>query len=197
MPDIAQLKARISDILARRGRAVIAIDGMAASGKTTLAAALCAEFSESAVVHMDDFTIPFEDRVPGYFDAQLSNADIARFDREVLTPLEAGRDAVYRPYRCHPVPGFLAPVRVAADTRLIIVEGAYCLHPALAKRYDLRVLMTISSGTQQARILARNGQAQLERFLSEWIPMENRHIRRHHLHSLCDMLISETPDDQP
>ena len=194
MPDIAQLKARISDILARRGRAVIAIDGMAASGKTTLAAALCAEFSESAVVHMDDFTIPFEDRVPGYFDAQLSNADIARFDREVLTPLEAGRDAVYRPYRCHPVPGFLAPVRVAADTRLIIVEGAYCLHPALAERYDLRVLSLIDPALQRSRILRRNGEAQLERFLSAWIPMENRHIQARGLRGRCDVVLFTAQD---
>jgi len=189
MKHAAALRARIRDILAAKERALIAIDGMAASGKTTLAAALAEDFPMSAVVHMDDFTIPFEDRSPGYFDGQLSNADIARFDREVLSPLLEGRPAVYRPYVCHPSPGFLASVTIPADTRLVIVEGAYCLHPRLFDRYDLRVLSLIGAGTQRSRILARNGETQLERFESLWIPMENRHIESHGLRSRCDVTL--------
>ena len=129
------LAARIRAIIRAKGRAIVAIDGMAASGKTTLAQQLTAAIPACAVVHMDDFTIPFEDRYPCYFDALLSNADFLRFEREVLMPLLSGKDAVYRPYRCHPEAGFLDPVTIPADTRCVIVEGAYCLHPALAKRY--------------------------------------------------------------
>lgn len=190
MEPISPLEARINDLLAKKPRVFVALDGMAASGKTTLAAALAARFPSSAVVHMDDFTIPFEDRFPGYFDAQLSNADLARFEREVLAPLFEGRAGRYRPYVCHPEPGFLAPVTVEADTRLVIVEGAYCLHPHLSGHYDLRVLCTVSPEVQRARILARNGPVQLERFLSQWIPMENRHILAHDLAARCDLILS-------
>ena len=184
MDSSSALESRIAALLAQKPRVLIALDGMSASGKTTLAAALAGRFSSSAV------TIPFEDRFPGYFDAQLSNADIARFDREVLTPLLSGQAACYRPYVCHPEPGFLPPVTIAADTRLLIVEGAYCLHPRLFDRYDLRVLCTVSPETQRARILARNGSAQLERFLRLWIPMENRHIATHSLADRCDLTLS-------
>lgn len=184
------LEARIRDLLAEKSRVLVALDGMSASGKTTLAGALARHFPSCAVVHMDDFTIPFEDRFPGYFDAQLSNADVGRFDREVLTPLHLGRDACYRPYVCHPEPGFLAPVTVAAQSRLVIVEGAYCLHPQLFERYDLRVLCTVSPDVQRRRILERNGSAQLERFLRLWIPMENRHIQAHSLAARCDLMLS-------
>ena len=187
----APLISRIEQLLEQKSRVIVAIDGMAASGKTTLASALSSRFEDSAVVHMDDFTIPFEDRTPDYFDRLLSNADIARFDREVLSPLLSGTDAVYRPYICHPEPGFLAPVTIAANTRLLIVEGAYCLHPQLFDRYDLRVLCTVSPETQRARILARNGSAQLERFLRLWIPMENRHNAAHGLAWHCDLTLSE------
>lgn len=190
MDSSSALESRIAALLAKKPRVLIALDGMSASGKTTLAAALAGRFSSCAVVHMDDFTIPFEDRFPGYFDAQLSNADIARFDREVLMPLLSGQAACYRPYVCHPEPGFLPPVTIAADTRLLIVEGAYCLHPRLFDRYDLRVLCTVSPETQRARILARNGSAQLERFLRLWIPMENRHIATHSLADRCDLTLS-------
>ena len=183
------LLSRIAPLLRADRPALIAIDGMAASGKTTLCAALETEIPGCFVIHMDDFTIPFEYRFPGYFDAQLSNADIARFDREALSPLLAGRDAVYRPYRCHPEPGFLAPKRVPAGAACVLIEGAYCLHPQLFDRYDLRTLMTVGDKTQHARILQRNGEAQLARFESTWLPMENRHILERDLKSRCDLVI--------
>ena len=183
------LKERIASLPRGSRPALIAIDGMAASGKTSLCAALAEENPGCAVVHMDDFTIPFEDRFPGYFDVQLANADVARFDREVLSPLLAGQTAVYRPYRCHPQAGFLDPVRIGADVSCVLIEGAYCLHPQLFSRYDLRALMLIDPALQRERILQRNGPQQLARFESAWIPMENRHIRERELEARCDLII--------
>ena len=182
------LLSRIQSLSARQRPALVAIDGMAASGKSTLAAQLEAALDGAYTVHMDDFFLPelLRAQVRGRL---LANADIERFDREVLTPLCAGKDAIYRPFVCHPVPGLLAPVRIPSDTRTVIIEGAYSLHPLLAPRYDLRVLMTISTRTQRARILARNGEAMLHRFIEEWIPLENRHIEAHRLHAVCNVRI--------
>ena len=188
------LKARLLSLMNEKRTVIAAIDGMAASGKTTLAESLRASIPGCCVVHMDDFTIPFADRYEGYFDARLSNADVNRFDREVLTPLLEGGGCVYRPYRCHPQPGFLPPVSVPSGVRCVIVEGAYCLNPQLFDRYHLRALMTVSDETQRRRILARNGQAQLERFLTQWIPMENRHIQAHGLSEKCDLILSADQD---
>lgn len=194
MNHIDTLEAAIHAILKEKPRALVAIDGMAASGKTTLAQALAQRFSACTVVHMDDFTVPFEARYPGYFEKTLSNADVLRFDREVLSPLERGKAACYRPYVCHPVPGFLDPVVIPADCAVVIVEGAYCLHPALSARYDLRVLSLTDEDTQRKRILLRNGPQQLDRFLSQWIPMENRHIAVHRLRETCDLIICPDPE---
>ena len=80
-------------------------------------------------------------------------------------------------------------MRIPADFQAVIVEGAYSLHPLLADRYDLRVVMTIGADTQRARIRARNGEAMLARFENEWIPLENRHIRVHRLLERCDVRI--------
>ena len=50
-----RLKDNIWTLLQEKGgRAVIAIDGMAASGKSTLAARLAEEL-DGCVIHMDDF----------------------------------------------------------------------------------------------------------------------------------------------
>lgn len=194
MDHVLAIENAIREILRRQPRALIAIDGMAASGKTTLAKSLCGRLSSCAVVHMDDFTIPFEDRHPGYFEDALSNADIARFDREVLSPLIRGEKACYRPYRCHPAPGFGDPLSIPADCEAIIIEGAYCLHPDLWNRYDLRILSLIDEHTQRMRILRRNGEAQLERFASTWIPMENRHIAARRLKERCDLITGSDPE---
>ena len=194
MSQIDRLESAIRVILREKTRAYIAIDGMAASGKTTLAQALAQRFSSCAVVHMDDFTVPFDDRYPGYFETTLSNVDIPRFKREVLSPLLRGEDACYRPYRCHPEAGFLDPITIPAGCAVVIVEGAYCLHPDLFDHYDLRVLSLIDADAQRARILARNGAAQLERFLSAWIPMENRHIAARRLKETCDLIILPDPE---
>ena len=190
MDSLSALEAAIRQILQKQPRALVAIDGMAASGKTTLANALCRRLPSCAVIHMDDFTVPFEDRYPGYFEDTLSNADLFRFDREVLSPLERGEAACYRPYRCHPVPGFGDPVAIPSDCAVVIVEGAYCLHPDLFDRFDLRVLSLIDEEMQRKRILKRNGPEQLQRFESLWIPMEKRHIAARRLKETCDLIIS-------
>ncbi|MFJ6852974.1 AAA family ATPase [Streptomyces sp. NPDC091271] len=88
------------DTRSREGFALVALDGMGGSGKSTMAEAL-AELHGAVVVHGDDFYHPMnaEERarlnpVQGYhryFDWQ-------RFRDEVLAPLAAGRDAAYRRY---------------------------------------------------------------------------------------------------
>ena len=185
----AVLRARIEPIIAQKGRAFVALDGMAASGKTTLAAQLAALLPGCAILHMDDFFLPQALRDAGYAAREIANSDVGRVLGEVLAPLARGEEAVYRPYVHHPTPAFLPPVRIARDCPAVIVEGAYSLHPALFDLYDLRALMCVSAQTQRERILARNGEALLSRFLSEWIPLENRHIAARALEKRCDAVI--------
>ena len=49
----------IDDALTQKQRAVMAIDGRCAAGKTTLAHRLAANYA-GAVIHMDDFFLPAE-----------------------------------------------------------------------------------------------------------------------------------------
>lgn len=186
---LCALKSAVEAIIARDGRALVALDGMAASGKTTLAGQLYRAVDGCAVVHMDDFFLPQEKRTRERYERTLAWADVERVRDEVLSPLQSGRDAVYRPYVHHPEPRFLPPVRIAGDTRAVIVEGAYALNPALFPFYSLRAVMCVSPATQRERILERNGQALLSRFLSEWIPMENRHIDAHALQGRADVIV--------
>ena len=191
MPEDAPraLTKTLEALIAQKGLALIALDGMAASGKTTLASALYAAIPGCCVVHMDDFFLPQQKRTREHYARTLAWADVQRVRDEILAPLSLGEDAVYRPYVHHPEPRFLDPVRIPKDVRAVIVEGAYSLNPALYAFYDLRLLMTVSAQTQQSRIRARNGEALLAKFVSEWIPMENRHIDANALTTRVDAII--------
>ena len=59
---------------------------------------------------------------------------------------------------------------------MVIVEGSYSLHPDTGRPYDLQVFLRVSEETQHARILQRNGEAMLQRFISTWIPLEEAYF---------------------
>lgn len=71
------------------GCGVIAMDGRAAAGKTTLAEELAVTLG-GAVVHMDDFFLPGELRTPERLAAPGGNVHAERFAEEVLPYLRRG-----------------------------------------------------------------------------------------------------------
>ena len=72
---------------------------------------------------------------------------------------------------------------------VVIVEGAYSLHPALRDAYDLKVFLSVDAPTQRARILARNGEKMLQRFLKQWIPLENVYFEACAVRDCCDIIL--------
>lgn len=155
-------------------RLLVGIDGRCASGKSTLGR-LAASVYGANLIAMDDFFLPPERKTPERLAEPGGNVDYERFEREVLTPFKTGAAFSYRPYRCHPVPGFLDPVEIA-PCRLTIVEGSYAHHPYFQRPYSLSVFLTTDSQTQRARILHRNGAEMLERFDRLWIPLEEAYF---------------------
>lgn len=167
-----EIKNRIDELLARKDRVLVAIDGKCTSGKTTLAARL-AEVYDCNVFHMDDFFLRPEQRTQERFAQVGGNVDYERFYREVLEPLKAGGVFSYRPFDCRTLT-LGAPVAVLPK-RLNIIEGTYSHHPYFAEPYDLKLLLTVSEETQRQRILQRPAFLH-KRFFEEWIPMENRYF---------------------
>lgn len=157
----------------RLGSGLVSIDGPCASGKSTLAPILGEVFGAS-VMHMDDFFLqPFQ-RTSQRLAEPGGNFDRERFAAEVLPHLLAGEDFTFRPYNCaHQVIG--APVSFHT-TPVTIVEGVYSQHPDLRDAYALRAFMEVDPQAQRERLLARNGPQMLQRFVQEWIPMENAYF---------------------
>ncbi len=176
---------RIERVYTERERVFVAIDGPCTSGKTTLATVLQRRFGGN-VLHMDDFFLRPEQRTPERFAEPGGNVDRERFEDEVLTPLAAGKIAQYRPWDCHT--GDFAASHNVEPARLTIVEGSYSMHPALRGYYDLMICLTIDSGEQLRRLEARNPRM-LQRFIDEWIPLENRYFASTETRTAADMIV--------
>lgn len=178
------LRVCIDGLLAQKERIFVAIDGSCTSGKTTLAAALAAEY-DCNVFHMDDFFLQPHQRTPERFAQAGGNVDYERFRAEVLIPLQSGLPFSYRPFSCKTF-ALGAPVQVTPK-RLNIIEGTYSLHPYFGECYDLRVLLTVSPEIQQQRILERPAQLH-RRFFEEWIPMEQHYFGELHIAEKADLI---------
>lgn len=183
-PEYSLLFEKI-DTLLKKGRAIIAIEGASASGKTTLAKTLSKIYG-ATVFHMDDFFLPLDNQTPKRLSEVGGNVDRERFESEVLIPLSQGEAVNYRPFDCK-TQGFKQATEILPK-KLVIVEGAYSTHPSLSGYYDLSVFLEIDSTKQKERIVERNGDG-AQRFFNTWIPRENTYFEKTKVKERCDLAI--------
>lgn len=176
---------RVERLLAEGRCAFVAIDGPCASGKTVFAASLHERFGGN-VLHMDDFFLRPEQRTPERFAEPGGNVDRERFEAEVLKPLAAGKAVRYRPWDCHT--GDFATSRSVEPAALTVVEGSYSMHPALRGYYDLTMCLIVDPSERLRRLEARNSRM-LQRFIDEWIPLENRYFESTNTQGSADLLV--------
>ena len=165
---------------------VIAIDGRAASGKTTKAALLSAVL-DAPVIHMDDFFLPPALRTPERLAQPGGNVHHERFAEEVLPGLASGEAFSYRIFDCSRMD--FAGERHIPAAPIRIVEGSYAHHPALGDHADLRVFTTVEAAEQMARILRRNGEKMAEMFRTRWIPMEESYFSAFAIREKADIAL--------
>ena len=180
------VKNRIIELLNGSERAVIAFDGRSAAGKSTAAHLLAGEL-DGEVIHMDDFFLPPQLRTDERLAQPGGNVHYERFAQEVLRGLESGRAFDYRVFDCSVMN--YGGKNSAGGKRLLIIEGAYSLHPSFGSYYDFSVFFDIDREEQKRRILNRNGTEKLVTFTERWLPMEERYIAAFDVMNRCDMVI--------
>ena len=152
---------------------VIAIDGRAASGKSTLADKL-ALIIGADVVRMDDFFLPMDLRTPQRLDEVGGNLHYERFIEEVIPCVGKRRAFSYRVFDCSQMS--ICGDRQIGEGEWRIVEGSYSHHPKFGDYAHLKVFCSVSEEEQMRRILCRNGDKMWSRFKNEWIPMEEKYF---------------------
>ncbi|MCM1065543.1 MAG: hypothetical protein NC420_13945 [Eubacterium sp.] len=165
---------------------IIALDGRAASGKTTLADQL-ARVTGAGVAHMDDFFLPPGLRTEERLAEPGGNVHYERFLEEVLPFLKSPRAFRYRCFDCSRME--LGEVREIPEGNLRIVEGAYSCHPLFGDHVGLKVFCDVEPREQMRRIRRRNGAQMLERFRDSWIPMEERYFQHFQIREHANLTV--------
>ena len=183
--DVALLPL-LTAMAARPQGGVLAIDGRAAAGKSTLAARLC-DVTGAALVRMDDFFLPPHLRTAQRLAQAGGNIHHERFAHEVLPHLVSGAAFEYGVFDCR-VGEITAHVQVP-PCAWRVVEGAYSHHPALGDYMHIRAFADIAPDVQMQRIITRNGEHMAQRFTQEWIPMEEAYFAAYDIVARADVVL--------
>jgi broad specificity phosphatase PhoE/uridine kinase len=185
---------QIEELLAKKKRVVVALDGKATAGKTRLAADLFDRYRAS-VIHTDDFFLPRtkENFLDGAPRRPLAPPiDIDRFIGQVARPLKEGYASTYDVFSGIRQ-AFIAENTIA-PSGLVIVEGAYSLLPEFGRYYDLSCAVTIDKSEQERRIREREGDY-AETFIAHWLPPEHHYQETSRLFDRADFVI-ELPQEE-
>lgn len=165
---------------------IIAIDGRAASGKTTIAS-LLSQVLCGDVIHMDDFFLPMMLRTRERLSRSGGNIHYERFDSEVVSNIKNKEGFLYRSFDCGTMDYGMS--RIIKSHKWRIVEGSYSCHPSFGNYMDYLVFCDISSEEQMNRIVKRNGQEMARIFETQWIPMEEHYFKVEDIKSKADIVI--------
>ncbi|HWP52126.1 MAG TPA: hypothetical protein VN626_10565 [Clostridia bacterium] len=165
---------------------VVALDGRAASGKTTMADQLSLVLG-AGIVHMDDFFLPEPLRSENRLAEPGGNVYYERFAQEVLPEVSQTTAFSYRRFDCSKMA--LDGIQEVRASQWRIVEGAYSCHSYFGNYADIKVFCDVETQEQMRRIENRNGTEKAEIFASCWIPLEERYFDQFGISEKADIIL--------
>lgn len=163
--DFEAIVARVVGAAARPGRALVAIDGVGASGKSTFAARLARQIDARPVVllHVDDFFNPSQVRqARGRYSPEGFWLDSYNYDALIasaLRPLAVGGDGLYSAASFDPIADQVVlstQVRAPGDA-LVLVEGTFLHRDELVQFWDYSIYLDVPFVEAARRMARGNG----------------------------------------
>ncbi|MBQ9844507.1 MAG: uridine kinase [Oscillospiraceae bacterium] len=168
---------------------LVAVDGPSASGKSGFGNFLNDNFVCN-VFHMDDFFLPPEKKTAERLAQAGGNVDFERVEAELIKKILKPENFTFDVYDCHTLSYFESGK--VFHKRLNVVEGVYSLHPQLSGYFDYKIYLDVSPEKQEKRILDRSGEKKLERYKTEWIPLEMKYFDTYKIKEQCDVVFDTT-----
>ncbi|WP_031517602.1 uridine kinase family protein [Streptomyces sp. NRRL F-5123] len=159
---------------------LVAVDGHAGSGKTTLAGRLAAELGGVPVVHTDDLATHEE---PFGWEE--------RFGAQIAGPFAAGLAARHEVYDW--TARRFASWRDVPAAPVVLVEGVGAGRRALRPHLALTLWLEVGRGTARGRGMRRDGPA-LAPFWTGWSAAEDAHFASDPTRPYADLLVRQTGD---
>jgi uridine kinase len=174
----------------RRRTLLVGIDGRGASGRSTFARALEASADEVTVVEYDDFYLPLAERLAraARADPEIGgNFDWRRLRDQVLDPVVRDEPGRYRRYDW--LGDRLAEWHSVPVGGILIVEGNYSTRAELVGYYDYTVWIDAPRELRLERGVRRGGENTRHRWLTEWMPEEDRYVEAEDPATRVDLLL--------
>ena len=115
------------------------------------------------------------------------NIDYERFYEEVVLPINNKQSFTYKIFDCGSMS--IQGSKSICFKNGIVIEGCYSMHPKFNDYSNIKVFMDIPFELQKERILKRNGEYLLKRFVEEWIPKENEYFDIFKIKEKANMII--------
>jgi len=163
----------------RSGRPVlVALDGRSGVGKSTLANDLVPLLG-ARLVFGDDFYAggtheEWQARSPTQRRANVM--DWERLREDALIPLRAGRRTSWRSFDWQTWSGLSEDVTVCEPAEIIVLDMVYSAGPELSDLVDMAILVTLTDQERRARLIARDGEACMTRWLTLWESAEDHYF---------------------
>lgn len=170
------LREHLEALPPRSATLLVAIDAPGGAGKSAFAHALRSVLPAATTVAMDDFFLPTEARLPLPPNEKPIGGDFdwPRVARQVLEPLSRNHPARYQRYDWDT--DRLAEWHTIAPGGIVLIEGCYALHQALAPFYDFAIWLECPREIRLARGIARSGEQIRDRWEHDWMVAEDRYI---------------------
>ena len=162
--------------------AIIAIDGVAGSGKTTLAERLKGDLASCQVVHMDDLYNGWSD--------PLSKELTQRIITQILTPVKNHQIAKYKKYNWYIESFDLTSSIPQSD--FLILEGVGSGQIAFREFLSKLIWVELDPKTGFERVIARDGEGVRTEMLNFLLNQSN-HFASELTHNAADYTISGVP----
>ncbi len=166
-------------------KVIIGIDGPSASGKSTLGNILKEKYG-ALLFHTDNYFLSQIRKTIDRLSESGGNVDYERIISEIMNNIDS-QEIQSNYFNCKT--NELEEREAIKNKQVIIIEGVYSLHKLLFPYYSLSIYLEIEKDLQMSRILARNGEDMLKRWVEEWIPLENNYFKKEDLKNRVDLVI--------
>lgn len=180
---------RIEEAEKHNGKLLLVIDGKCGSGKTTFSEILGRQY-DCNVFHMDDFYLPIVQQTQEVMKEPGGNINFDRFIDEIMTPLRADKEVMYKPFLC--IGQKYASAVPLERKKVNIIEGTYSCHPRLREIYlempewnIITLFMDIDDANQTERVRKRVGEQRFKLFEDKWIPREREYFNAYRTKEYC------------
>lgn len=160
----------IDHLIFKQQKAIIGIDGMSNSFKTTICKYLN-ELFQINLFHMDNyFKIPPSNNLK-YGNNIKYDVIINEIINYINNTTKPFKYPIYTNHKQTP------EYKKSNNYNITIIEGAYSLNSPLEPFINYKVLIKTTSEKQLERLIKREIPGKVDDFLNKWIPLENNYLK--------------------